>query len=88
MDSERQSNTPCLTRVYSRADGDVASLRVEGEFVDVHLTGADHLHVVFSGDRPIGGHVHVGILRGVILLYPETTNTHKHTLFMACLSII
>lgn len=35
-----------LTTVVCRSDGDVAALGVEGELVDVHLTGGDHLHVL------------------------------------------
>lgn len=69
------THTSSLTIMYCRSNGDVASLRVKGELVDVHLTGADHPHVLFRSDHPIVGHVHVGIQRGVILLYPETTHT-------------
>lgn len=65
---------PPLTAVYRGSDGDVASLRVKGELVDVHPTGADHLHVLFKNDLPIARHVHVGIMRGVVLLYPETSH--------------
>lgn len=76
------THTSSLTTVHCRSNGDVASLRVKGELVDVHLTGADHLHVLFGTDIPIIGYVDVLILRGVILLYPKTSQN----LFMAWLS--
>lgn len=59
-----------------RSNCDVTSLCVEGELVDVHLTGADHPNFLFRNHRSIVGHVHVGIRRGLILLRPETTKTH------------
>lgn len=68
------THTSSLTTVHCRSDGDVASLCVKGELVDVHLTGADHLNVLFRTDYPIMRHEHVGIQRGVILLYPETSH--------------
>lgn len=72
-----------LTAVHRRADGDVASLYVEGELVDVHFASADHLHFLFGRDRPVVGHVHVRILRGFILLCPETqTHFTLQNLFM------
>lgn len=62
-----------LTTMNGRTNGDVAHLRVEGELVDVHFAGADHLHVLLRRDRPIIRHVHVGILRGLVFLYPDTS---------------
>lgn len=62
-----------LTTMNGRTNGDVAHLRVEGELVDVHFAGADHLHVLLRRDRPVVRHVHVGILRGLVFLYPDTS---------------
>lgn len=75
-------NTPehssSLTTVTCRTNGDVTFLRVEGELVDIHLTGTDNLNVVLRSDRPIVGYGDVITLRGVVRLYPKTT-THTHT---------
>lgn len=77
-------NTPehssSLTTVTCRTNGDVTFLRVEGELVDIHLTGTDNLNVVLRSDRPIVGYGDVITLRGVVRLYPKTTtHTHTHT---------
>ena len=76
-----QTVPPFLTRVYRRSDGDAAPLRVEGELVDVHLAGADHFDVLLIRDHPLVGHVHVRVLRGVVLLDPET---QQHTPVHVC----
>ena len=65
-----------FTAVYRRADGDAAALCVEGELVHVHLTGADHSHVLFIRDQPIVVHIDVRAGMGVVLLHPEA-NAHK-----------
>ena len=42
-----------LTAVYGRLEGEVAALNVKGEFVNIHLAGADHQHVVPKPDLTI-----------------------------------
>lgn len=62
--------------MYRRTNGDVTFLCVEGELMDIHLTGADNLKVLFRSDCPVVGYVYVCILRGVVHLYPETTHVN------------
>lgn len=59
-----------LTCVYDGLEGQVAALRVEGEFVDVHPAGADqHLVVLdFHIAHVIDGQIRTG--RSLVLLRP------------------
>lgn len=66
--------TLSATTVQCRSDGDVAALRVKGELVDVHFAGADDPHVLLGVDRPVVRHENVGVHRGLVLLYPETSH--------------
>ena len=56
--------------MYSRPEGEVAALTVKGEFVNVHLAGADHLYVIFDRDKTFIVNSDIRILLDLVLVCP------------------
>lgn len=63
-----------LTRVQDGLEGDIAALSIKGEFVNLHLAGADHHLVILKFHQLVMMYPQIWTWGGFVFLYPEKTH--------------